>query len=361
MRRKSRMIGAVLLSMSILLAGCAGSQNEETDSKGKDGNTAQESVQEKTSTREDVRELKDEKAPVFISEGIRRIQVSAGGETLYSIEYAPREMENSYEYWKMAVPYENKAIVDTEAMTALYDSAESLDFTPVETAADIDTGLETPVGEIELDFCQTTQEVRKEALTKEQASGAQPDAKEMANSPYPDSTCTLLVGKSDGEEHYYTALKSAPEQIYKMNSSTIDSMLNAQPFSLILKVGTVVAVNTVEQINITMDQKEYQMHVKDDEFYFGDTKTEESKYHTLYTELLSVLLDSELPKEAASREEALLEMEFVRNSDKAEDVVIKYYPYDDHYAVLSQDGVEKFLVKLEDVTQLKQTIKASMP
>ena len=54
-------------------------------------------------------------------------------------------------------------------------------------------------------------------------------------------------------------------------------------------------------------------------------------------------------------------MEFVRNSDKAEDVVIKYYPYDDHYAVLSQDGVEKFLVKLEDVTQLKQTIKASMP
>lgn len=358
MKQKIKMMGALLLSMSIFFTGCAGRQKEHT---GGNDIKEQKKVQKEITTEGKPKELTEEKEPVFISEGIRRIQVVTGGETLYEVEYVPREQENSYEYWKMAVPYENRAIVDTEAMMELYNSAESLDFTPVTINEGADTGLESPVSEIALDFCQTTQEAKTDAQVKREASDSQPDSgEEVMYEAYADSTCTLLIGKSDGEGNYYTALKSVPQRVYKMSSSAIDAILNTQPFSLILKVGTVVAINTVEEINIKMDQEKYQMSLRDGIYKFNDIQVEESDYHSLYSELLSVLLDREITQEPFEEEVPLLEIEFVRNSEKVENVTIQYLTYDEENAVLRQNGVEKFLVKTDDVNQLKDTIRKNL-
>lgn len=261
----------------------------------------------------------------FTAEGIRKLSVSKNGEVIYSIAYEPEEYENSYEYWKMPVPYESKAIINTEEMLKFYEVLANLEFSnAVETKED--TGLSKPYGEILLEFGQPTKESTYESKA--------------------DSTCTLLIGNEDGEGNYYTALKSNVEKVYLMKTETIDAVLNANPFSLILKVGTVVDVNTVSKVNILMDGKAYQMSAGN---------------HELYAQLLSVFIEKEMPKEQEGhKEEILLHLEFIRNKEGADDVIVEYYVYDGDYAVLKLDGVEKFLVKIEDVEHLKIIISDNL-
>jgi len=65
--------------------------------------------------------------------------------------------------------------------------------------------------------------------------------------------------------------------------------------------------------------------------------------HELYAQLLSVFIEKEMPKEQEGhKEEILLHLEFICNKEGADDVIVEYCVYDDDYAVLKLDGVEKF-------------------
>lgn len=295
--------------------------------------------------------IKEENTPLFVAEAIRRIKIISEGKALYSIEYAPEEYENSYEYWKMEIPYENKAVVNTEEMVKIYDALEALNFTEQKNTENIDTGLNNPTAEIEIDFCQASKEERDTALTYH--TGDQENKTFGANA---DSTCTLLVGADDGNGNYYTCLKAKKDVVYLMNKDDIDLILNTDPFSLILKVGTLVDVNTVKEVKICMDENTYSMENEKEKYFLNKEETNESAYHDLYMQLLSVMVEKEFNGEVFD-EEPLLELEFIRNSKKAENVRVKYLRYDEKYCILSQDNVENFLVKYDDVVKLKDSIK----
>lgn len=322
MKQILKKAGGLLVIAALMLTGC---QNREPDS-GQDQPQTEAEISGET--------IQDEENPVLMAEGIRKITVSEGGDDLYSISYQPKENEETYEYWKMAVPYENKVIVDTEAMLEIYEILEGLDFTKVEAETE-NTGLENPGKEITLEFCQAKEDG------------------EAPSSPKADSRCSLQIGNPDGEGNYYTSLKSSPQTIYRMNQNAIDAVINADTFSLILKVGAMVPVNTVEKVSVSIGQREYALSFDGENYYLDGQKTSQDNYKGIYTELLSVLLEKEIPEGGRDFSgEEKLHMEFKRNTDSLADVTVDYYAYDDTYAVLSIDGVKNFLVKQADVDNL---------
>lgn len=284
-------------------------------------------------------QISEVQEPILKAEGIRKITISEGKEVIYSISYEPKENEDTYEYWKMAVPYEDKVIVDTEAMLKLYEALETLDFTEVEAKIE-DTGLEGTEKEIAIEFCQAAED------------GNVPSA------PKADSRCVLQIGNSDGKGNYYTSLKSRPQTIYRMDQNAIDSVMQADTFSLILKVGAMVPISTVKEVSIRIDGNDHVLSFDGENYYLNGQKTGEDIYKSLYTELLSVLLEKEIPENSSNGSDSPeLHIAFKRNTDKLPDVTVDYYAYDDTYAVLSVDGVENFLVKQADVDNLIKAVK----
>lgn len=277
--------------------------------------------------------------PVLTAKGIRKISVLDSGKEIYSISYEPGKMEETYEYWKMKVPYEDKVIVDTEAMLKLYESLEFLDFTPVEADYE-NTGLSGACKEIALEFCQAV------------------EGGEAPSNPAADKKCVLMIGDLDGAGNYYTALKSNPQRVYQMDQSIIDSIVNVDTFTLILKVGALVPINTVKEVNISIESNEYRLSCDGKKYNLNGQDTDTQVYKSLYTELLSILLEKELPEDSKGHKASPeLHMEFVRNWENLSNVSVDYFSYDNTYAVLSIDGVENFLVRQRDVDRLIKTIK----
>lgn len=326
----------MLAMAAVVLTGCGNSavqsQADSTTEAVQVSKTPSEGLQ-----KYEGRKVQETSAPVFTAEDIRKIAVRKDGSDRYSIEYIPEENRDSYEYWRMRVPYEDTVLVNTEEMLKLYEMLESMKFEAVEADQ---TGIEQTSTEIEVEFCQPSESEEKEERPV-----------------YADTTFTLLVGDEDGQGRYYTALKSDPGKVFLMDKNLIDSIVLAEPFSMILKVASVVPIGTVQQVNILADGKEHVMEQKDDRYMFDKKVLEQEKYQKLYQELQSILLEQELPSDAEIQNaESELKLEFIRNVGNLSDVTVEYLTYNDQYDILRVNGTENFVVKKSDVDALKETI-----
>lgn len=337
MKRKSvKRVAVMLVTAAIVLTGCgdsaAQSQVDSTTETVRASKTLSEGLQ-----KYEGRKVQETSTPVFTAEDIRKIAVRKDGSDLYSIEYIPEENRDSYEYWRMRVPYEDTVLVNTEEMLKLYEMLETMQFEAVEAEK---TGIENASTEIEVEFCQPS------------------EAEESESRPvYADTTFTLLVGAEDGQGNYYTALKSEPDTTYLMDKNLIDSIVLAEPFSMILKIASVVPIETVQQVNILADGKEYVMKKNEDSYSFDGKELDQETYQKLYQELQSILLEKELPSDAEIQDDASeLKLEFIRNVRNLPDVTVEYLPYNEEYDILRVNGTENFVVKKTDVDALKETI-----
>lgn len=351
--KKRYRFAVIALAMGLILAGCqAKPQEKEDPAPAPEADTKQEAEPEnlKSVPKEEVSD------PCYIAEGIRRAAVTKDGEELLEVSYEPKDYEGSYQYWKIRIPYGEEAVVDTEAMLALYHQLETLDFQQEVKGADQDTGLEGTKTEITLEFCQTNQEERDAALKDQAYEGEESPSYQ----PQADSTCTLLVGKQDGQGKYYTALKNQPEKVYMMPEQSIDAILKVNPYDLIIKVSAVAPVETVDQVVIGMDGKEYQLTRQDDGGLLDKKKLGEKEYYALYSELLSVLIAGEVEDEQKLTDEVLLSLDFTRNTGAQGDLKLSFHAYDDTFASVEVNGIEKFLVKNDDILKLKDVIKSHL-
>lgn len=297
--------------------------------------------------------LDSTQSPIYIAEGIRKLSVTREGEEILLLSYEPTEHESTYEYWKIRVPYGEHAIVDTEAMLLLYHNLEALELKQEEVPEDESTGLDDSKTNISMEFCQTNRTERDAMMKGEAYEDESPSYKAEA-----DSSFTLIIGNKNGEGYYYTSLSSNPENIYLMSEKTIDDILNTKPFDLIIKVSAVVNVDTVEQVEIHMDGMEYHFKNKEGIYAWNERTINEGEFQELYTELLSVLVDEEVKDVEKSSEDVMLKLYFKRNTAKLDDVEIIYHIYDETHALVSVNGVEKLLVKQDDIQALKDKIKS---
>lgn len=331
MRKYMKIWGMAFALTALMLTGCSQEKPEQEQEPKTEAS--------EDSNTQNTQEPEEVSNPSFTAESIRKVEVSQGGESLYSLEYVPDENKESYERWRMQAPYEDTVLVNTEEMLKLYEALAGLTFAEAQEAPQ-DSGIEDSDTEIGLEFCQIEE-----------------GSEENSRAPYADSRCTLVVGKDDGAGHYYTALQSDPERIFLMDQLAVDQVLYTEPFSLILKVGAVVPVTTVEEVAITADGKNHTMTFTGDTYAWNGEEVTQEEYQQLYQQLLGILLEKELPEGAQEGSgDSLLKLEFKRNTDNLENVAVEYLDHDEDYCVLRVNDVEKFLVSREEVENLITTL-----
>lgn len=319
MKRQLYCIIIICMLFTLLITGCDSEVSDDIEATQETADTKETAVND-----EDI-EKTQQVNPVFISEGIRKLSITSAGEEILNISYEPREYESSYEYWKIYEPYGEEATVDTEAMLELYNKLAELQMEEYTDSSDeIINELEQASTKVTIEFNQTDDE--SEAV------------KETA-----DSTATMYLIKKDN--NYYAAYEGGLKKVYLVYKENIEEILNTNPFDLILKISATASVDTVKCVEITIDDKKYELEITEDDDV------------SLYTELLSVLIQEDIKEERDEDSELLMKIQFVRNSEEIPDLIIEYYDYNDSMAYVSVNGEEHFLVDKEDVMDLIKQVR----
>lgn len=270
---------------------------------------------------------------------IRGLTIQKGNDTAFAISYEPREYKESYDYWDISIPYKSLVSVNTEEMYELFGTAGMLLGTEV-SGVDLETaGLNDEAASIFIAYDATQRNDEK--------GQAQPTGSRM-----------ILVGNEDGQDHYYVSLQGS-DKIFVMDKRFLDELLNIDPYQYILKIPVLVHINSVSEVNISMDDKVHSISRQEDEWLMDGRKVEQDKAQKCYSRLMGMILAKELPEgfEPEEGREPVLVIQYIRNIEEAPDIELRYYEYDEEYFSVSVNGEEHFLVEKESVYDLKGNIE----
>lgn len=342
---KNKIKKILLLGMTAMFtAGAAGTAAIScpvwADEAEKDSETAEEETSDQTDDKTENTDLKTVEHPRMSSYSIRRFSIIKDGKEVFKIKQEPADYKMDFDYWEITNPYDEITTVNTENMYEMFGVLASFDFSNGVDAADTDTGLDDTKTYFTVDFVNTVND---------------DTAKETQDA---DATATILIGNTNEDGDYYVCVKGYEEAVYLLSKESVNSLLELKPFNLILKIPALVNIDTLDSVDMSIGKKTYTMKLDDGNYKFGKKTVKKEKFTELYQELQGVMLDSEIEeiKDAADKEE-VLSVIFHRNTEKAPEVTLKYYTYDDTYDSLEINGTERFLVKTEDVNALVKQIK----
>lgn len=331
---------SVCLFMSVL-AGCSGtSEKEETESQTQEG-TAENQATEAQNTEERP-EVQEAEHPQFIPDGLRKVVLVREGEEIFHLSKEPADYKMDFDYWEILNPYDETVTVNTEQMYNLFEALCDFDFqTPVAVPQGVDTGIENASDRMLLEFADTL------------------DAETAKKAVYADAAAEILIGNEDGQGNRYAAVKGKEDQVYKLSKDTLEAIYGLDPFDYILKIPVLVNITTVENLEITMDNKTYNMQVDaaSGSYQFNKKKVEKEEFTDLYQALAAVALQSEIKEEPKEEKEALLTVVYHRNMENAPEITVEYDSYDEEFCSVSVNGKDRFLVKAEDIETLMKQIK----
>lgn len=325
----------ICLSVS-MLAGCGTKETEEkTETQTQEASSEAKTEKPETTVSEH---------PKFIPDGLRKVVLVQNGEEIFHISKEPADYKMDFDYWEILNPYDENVTVNTEEMYNLFEALCEFDFqTPVTVKEGTDTGLSDSDTGIILEFVDTQ------------------DSDTAKSTVYADSSAEIVLGNEDGEGNRFAAVKGKEDTVYKLSQATLDAVYALNPFDYILKIPVLVNIETLESIEITAGDKTYEMNVNtaEEEYKFGRKKADKDEFVTLYQDIASVMLDSELEteKDTAKDKEQKLSLVYHRNTENAPEITVTYYAYNDEMDSVEINGEERFLVKAADVDALIEKIK----
>ncbi len=320
-RKKSVVILFVILVLGGLLPGCASSVNRLQQPQIKEIENHLEEWQ---------RELSQDKELSAINvKGIRGLSVQKDGETIFAVSYEPREGKQSFDYWDISIPYQSQVSVNTEELYDLLGTAALLGFEDAGEISFEDAGISGSTTSIFL------------AYNQEQGSADKGSAQ-------PTKARTILIGREDGQGHYYAAYKGL-EQVMLADQSFVDLILNVEPYQYILKIPVLVSVDTIEKVQILYGEEQHIMEQRQNIWKMDDNEVSQEDFHTFYGEILDVMLTGEREKIAEEERTPVLTVQFIRNMEQISDIEVKYFPYDEQSMSVSVNGEENFLVDKKQV------------
>lgn len=334
---KAKQAGCCLCLAALLLTGCGNAETTQSEEKRETGQQTERSKQvEKPET-------KAVEKPVFIQDGIRKVVLQKDGEEIFHLSKEPADYKMDFDYWEILNPYDEAMTVNTEEMYGLFDILCQMNLqTPVSIETGVDTGLSDSDTSIFLEFVNTQ------------------DAEKAKSTLYADAEAEIILGNEDETGNCFAAVKGFEDQIYKLPTVLLESVYGLNPYDYILKIPVLVNIETVEDIELSMPDKNYKMSVdaQKQEYKFGKKKVEKEDFTTLYQALSSVMLAGE-PEEEMLKEQkqAVLTVTYHRNQDTIPQIEVSYYEYDDTYDLVEINDTQRFLVKKADVESLIKQIR----
>lgn len=300
--------------------------------------------------------LETEENPSFTDEDIRGISVVFGGETMYQMNYTPRNDRDSYLYWDMVTPYASTTVINTETMYELYEVIAAIDWSSEEVDAEAAESLKESDTYITINYCSGSDDEDADEDEAEDENEDE-DSDEDVDEAEPDMTMTLLIGELQ-DDQYECALKGYEENVVMISASTLDTVLQTEPYSLILKIPYLVNIATVEEVDIIYNGEEHTMTLDGDTYKIDGKKVETDEYTGLYSALMQPMLDGEITEDVQLTEfrEAEISIYYTRNLDGAIDYDVSIYPYGDDQYTVSVNGEENFFLSAEDVETLEETL-----
>ncbi len=343
-------LAVIVLTLGGLLSGgCGHAENMTQEGVGNPDQQKKEEEPgevkpEENSLAEWEEDLEEGEPGTFTAEAMRGVSVVRDGEACFAVSYEPRVYKNSYDCWAISVPYQSMAVVDTEAMYAYFRILTEMELTSVE---DMDITRE----QAGIEDSEDT--VFVAYYSEQTAEGGQEE---------PDRGLLLRFGGEDAQGNRYV---EAWDRLCLADGSSVEEIFDVDPYACILKVVSVVNVETVSKVTIHTGEEQYEMRIEPEAFLLGEQAVESEDFYALYTTLMSVFLEKELPREeweaetASADRELLMSITYERNMEGAPKITQKYFAYDETYAAVQVNGRTFFLVSREALLQLREKIEGA--
>ena len=275
------------------------------------------------------------------AKAIRGVRLTKEGTPIFAVSYEPRTYKNSYDCWSLSIPYESCVSVDTEGVYLVFDAIEGMSLEPAGEMEDVDTGL---------DNSDTSFFV---AYNSEQGG-------QEVGQALPDKGITYWIGNQNPDGDWYVKT-SADDQVWLASDEAVEQIYGVNPFDCILKVVNVVSVETVSRVEIVRGKEAFEMTAQDKTYKLGGKEVESSKFFDLYTALMSIYIEKEIPdthSETESRD-SLMTITYHRNMEEAPQITCSFYDYDENYVSVNVNGTEFFLVNKSDLQSLEKIIESA--
>lgn len=298
-------------------------------------------------TRQDTeanRVYQSEEHPVITSEQIRSLTIEKEGDIIFDIAYQPREYKNDFDYWNILVPYQSEVVVNTEEMFHLYDTLAAMKFKDASDASEIESGIKDSKTSLSLTYLLGNNDENEKNDNIEEMKEAQ---------------VTVLIGNKDGNGNYYTALKGYEETIYQIPESIINQALQINPYDYILKISTLINIDTVSKISMKAGNDSFEMVKGDGNYTLNQVSLNEKEFNDLYINILSVYLKGEIEDKTplTKNREPILTVEYIRTLKEDPNTTVSYYTYDDIYDTVRVNETEQFIVLKDEVNALIESLR----
>lgn len=337
MNMKNKLIGLpsiILLlilcsSMAVSIGGCQKKEKEVAKHKEQITSVDESAKQE---AEKNNAKLQKVTKPEFAAKQIRMFQVENNGAIKFQLDYLPRSDRQSFLYWDMTVPYESIAIIDSEAMYQLYETIASIQWAKLETVkASADNGIEASNNKITVAY-----------VSKEQ---------DPAEDTCADSIATIIVGKDNGKGQYFCAMEGAEDTVFLVNTYLLDAAFNQEPYDMILKIPYLLDIKTVQEVNITTEDKKVHMTQEKGTCKIDGKEIKEKDYQSLYSSLLQLGITGEYKSDSGPGEK-IMTIAYKRTSQEYEDYIVNIYRVDDKNDAIEVNGKTFFMVSKEEVNNL---------
>ncbi|NMA82538.1 MAG: DUF4340 domain-containing protein [Epulopiscium sp.] len=232
--------------------------------------------------------------------------------------------------WSLVQPYKQKHMVHSEEFTKVltgipvFTGKELQDDHPKDLSL---YGLDNPIMELEM--------------------------KDMEN-----NQIHILFGSEYDNGKQYFKLADEPA-VYGISKSSLSTLQELKPFTLLDKFAYIVNIDFVDQIKIEAPGKKYTIELKkvdeDTTTYFINGKEiEEKPFKDFYQSLIGITADAENKEERVGSPE--ITTTFTLNVEPHQ-VIVQYAPYNrDFYAVI-RDGSSEFVASKGQLTQMLTKIE----
>lgn len=312
---KRKLIPIIVLLGTLCLAGCAKENQERKDMN----------IFEESSVMQEWKENLPESDIAVESALIRGLSVEKDGQEQFAIAYSPKDYKSSFAWWEISEPYTTQATVNTEELYSLLEQLDGMEL-------DAEEQLPEETGISDSDTY----------ITIALSSGA--DQSEA------DSVLRFRIGESDGNGHVYVS-SGAGETTGTLPESAVNTLLTLDPYDYILKIPVLPDITTVSDVEVEKAGELYTMSHKGEQYVINSREVDEEQYNEMYQSLLNILITGEIKDEETgdTDQDPLLTLRFFRNTEKASDIEVVYYPYNDSSALISINGETSFLADLEEI------------
>lgn len=340
--KKIRLLLLGNLLLGIVMTGGCGSDNGAGE---RDEGTA-EQADRRCAWQEEENSLARWKASLqegapeeLTAEAFRGVSVVKDETTCFAVSYEPRAYKNSFDCWAVSVPYQSMVTVDTEAMYEYFYILEELKLTPTDGLMREEAGIEDTYDSIFVAY-----------YSGQTAEGGQAE---------PDRGITFYFGDKDENGNYYV---EAGGKIWSADKTAVEKLFAVNPYEYILKVVSVVNLETVSGVTVTFGDKQYEMETDGRTFWCNEETVDSTEFYELYTELMSIFTERELSREEREKmnvgdRELLMRVVYKRNREDAPEITQCYYAFDESYASVQVNGTEFFLVSREALRQVQEKIE----